>query len=335
MTNIGDVHDRNHMPTTITVRNVNYAFQEGWWKLRVSGVRGHSRNGEVLKMPGPVITTYLHPMERVLFDPLRDANPVFHLMEFFWMIAGQDDVAWLSQFNSRISEYADDGVIHGAYGHRWRGWFGPDQIQRVIEILIRDPNSRQAVIAMWDPTADLFGDWKDCPCNTHIYFDLSSGRLDMTVCCRSNDMLWGAYGANAVHFSFLQEVIADQVGVEVDVYHQMSNNFHVYPAVAQVSEFLISPPFENYDLYSHRECRIVPILRRDSGEVLEDLYHDALEMIKEGGSEFRTDFCYSVAHPLREAYLLRKAGENYSCWKSMKDCDWKIAFGQWLERRES
>ena len=33
-------------------------------------------------------------------------------------------------------------------------------------------------------------------------------KLCMTVCNRSNDMLWGAYGANVVHMSMLQEFVA-------------------------------------------------------------------------------------------------------------------------------
>ena len=183
------------------VRNVNDAFSEVWhWLPKVSTTET-SRNGPVMVADEPVITEYLCPTERILWNARRDANPVFHLMESLWMIAGADHVDWLSQFNSRMKEYAEsDGRIHGAYGARWHL-----QIPGLIQMLKTKPDTRQAVLQMWDWTRDLFGDWKDRPCNTHIYFDRRHDALNMTVCCRSNDSLWGAYGANAVHFSMLQE----------------------------------------------------------------------------------------------------------------------------------
>jgi hypothetical protein len=52
--------------------------------------------------------------------------------------------------------------------------------------------------------------------------------LDLTVCCRSNDAIWGAHGANAVHFSVLQEYLAARIGVGVGTMYQWSNNYHAY-----------------------------------------------------------------------------------------------------------
>jgi thymidylate synthase len=133
-------------------------------------------------MADPVITTYLRPQERVLFNELRDANPIFHLVEALWMLASLSDVEFLLPFNSTYGRYAEpDGNIHGAYGRRWRTHFGVDQIWGVIAALRRDPTTRQAVMAMWDPAADLNADVKDRPCNTTIYFDGRQGRLNMTV----------------------------------------------------------------------------------------------------------------------------------------------------------
>ena len=44
---------------------------------------------------------------------------------------------------------------------------------------------------------------------------IKNGRLQMTVHCRSNDIIWGTYGANAVHFSILQEYVAARIGVDL------------------------------------------------------------------------------------------------------------------------
>jgi hypothetical protein len=80
---------------------------------------------------------------------------------------------------------------------------------------------------MWSPK-DLNWDSKDIPCNTQIYFRVRDSKLDMTVTCRSNDMLWGAYGTNCVHFAFLQEYIAAMTELDIGSLYQYSNNFHAY-----------------------------------------------------------------------------------------------------------
>ena len=105
----------------IKVRNVGHAFGEGFWHMRLLGpeCRQESRNGPVLVSPGPVLTEYEFPMERVLINPRRDANPVFHLMEAIWMIAGGRDVSFLLPFNEKFGQYAEpDGNVWGAYGYR-------------------------------------------------------------------------------------------------------------------------------------------------------------------------------------------------------------------------
>lgn len=292
----------------------------------------------MLVMPAPVMTTYLRPEQRVLFNPVRDANPVFHLMESIWMLAGRNDVDFLLPFNSKYSYYADDGVVHGAYGHRWRGFGGHDQILEIASLLKRDRGSRQAVMAMWDPgQEDLTGKWKDRPCNTHIYFDCRGGRLNMTVCCRSNDMIWGAYGANVVHFSILQEVIAVAVGIPMGEYRQFSNNFHVYTDVPMVKQFLDNPPFDRYDHYNTViGAKPFPIMA--PGENLPKFLEECEDFCDNTKTHFDNDFLTRVAQPLRAAYINRKSGKDDN-WRNFlheipSNNDWKIAFNEWVARRE-
>jgi len=317
---------------TITARNVNTAFADAWHYLRVSGVKENSRNGPVLVAPGPVVTTYLHPQQRVLFNPQRDANAVFHLMEALWMLAGESDVQWLKQFSSNIATYAEpDGHIHGAYGARWRNWFVDgeyDQLHVIIEMLRRDPTTRQAVLQMWDPGSDLEGDWRDRPCNTAVYFDGRGGRLNMTVTCRSNDILWGCYGANAVHFSVLQEVVAHGADLPLGVYRQFSNNWHAYTGNPMVQQFLDMPPFEEHDYY--RESTVaLPLLQ--PGERYQDFLLDCENLVS-SYSTMKTEFMQRVALPLRDAYLARREGEAIN-WRELPECDWTLAFCDWCNRR--
>ena len=82
---------------------------------------------------------------------------------------------------------------------------------------------------MWDAWEDLDRKGKDVPCNMIATVQRDSeGALDLTVFCRSNDIIWGCYGANAVHFSFLLEYLARRIGCPVGTYHQVSVNWHAY-----------------------------------------------------------------------------------------------------------
>ena len=66
----------------LVVRNVNQAFSEIFWKLKVLNLQPEqTRNGPAIVHPEMVTTVYTCPSERVLFHAGRDANPIFHLME--------------------------------------------------------------------------------------------------------------------------------------------------------------------------------------------------------------------------------------------------------------
>jgi hypothetical protein len=222
----------------INARNAHEALVKGIRYLTQSGVKRDSRNGPVYQSPVPVATVYSHPFEYVVFWPQRDCNPFFHLFESLWMLAGRNDVASVARYAKRMKEFSDDGLtLHGAYGHRWRHWGatidgmnrGTDQLFFVIEALKKNPDDRRAVIEMWDAARDLGRNGKDVPCNLTITFQVRpSGHLDMVVFNRSNDIIWGAYGANAVHMAVLQEFIAYETGYAVGTYTQISVNYHGY-----------------------------------------------------------------------------------------------------------
>jgi thymidylate synthase len=220
----------------IRAPHVDDALILGLQHLADAGVLEDSARGPVIVAATPVTTVFIHPLNNASLCPIRDANPFFHLIEALWMLSGQSDARMLDPyikgFSARVAEDDSDGYDHGAYGWRWRSTFGFDQIERIVQMLKDDPTTRQAVLQMWDcgmDSHDLTGNWKDRPCNTHVYFRVLAGEyLDMTVCNRSNDIIWGAYGANAVHFSFLLQYMASRLGLKANAYYQISNNYHAY-----------------------------------------------------------------------------------------------------------
>lgn len=337
--------------------SVSEALNEALYKVQQVGIREDSRNGAVLVMPTPVTTVYYKPQNRVLFSPMRDANPFFHLFESLWMLGGRNDLLFPMLFNKRFREYSDDGSsIWGAYGWRWRKFFGYDQLEAIALELKRNPNSRRAVLSMWNAadldertgpnggsSSDLFvaiDGGKDVPCNTHAYFDCRGGVLNMTVCNRSNDMLWGCYGANAVHFSILQEYMAAKIGVPMGVYRQVSNNLHLYTDIVSEDTILhLADDALRTCRYTttHKDCGTMPLI-----DCSLDLWHVDLEYfltrngIHNEHSKWHSKFIGEVAVPM---YLAHDAWRNKQYDEAVEHAsrivawDWRIACLEWLDRR--
>lgn len=323
-----------------------------------------SRVGEVLQIPEPVILTYADPRKRVLFNQARDANPFFHVYESLWMLAGRNDIASLDYYSSGYSKQVDDGngIANGAYGYRWRNFSIPDapqiskdgcnvdQLDVLIEHLKRKPESRRAVLQMWNCEDDLLKleTSKDVCCNTCVYFSIQTGEgfpsqvprwLDMTVSNRSNDLIWGALGANYVHFSFLQEYMACALGLEVGVYNQISNNLHVYTERWKPEEWLAEygteaewryvPEFTYFPLVSNRE--------RFDQEVCSFVEtHSATDTGLESNVLWSEPFLRYVAYPMMMAFHFHKDRKYEGAleWvNAIEATDWQWAARNWLKKR--
>ena len=327
----------------INAENVNDAMDQGLRLMKAEGVAVPSRNGMTLELPAPVTTVYKNPAQRVLISSARDANPFFHLMESLWILAGRDDVKFLSEFNKRMVDFSDDRIVFNApYGHRVRKAFGQDQLQRVIDILTNDPNSRQAVCQIWD-SADLSKDTRDKACNMSIVFRMRKQRLDMTVYNRSNDMIWGAYGANVVQFSMIQEYVAASLDVDMGTYSQVSNSFHVYTEGAAGNVYnRTNAVFQgNYNPYEYcsRLVTMSPAGMRLFNQDLSwffELYDDfGLDGITNSTNWYSEYFVYLVL-PMLQVYSLHKAMGPTEASKDLDIIladDWRMACGTWLETR--
>lgn len=256
------------------------------------------------------------------------------------MLAGRDDLAFPHYFNSKFDRFSDDGkTIYGAYGARWRRVLGVDQLKEIIRLLKTDPLSRRAVLTMWSPVKDLFSGLNkaDIPCNTNAYFQVIDGALQMTVCCRSNDILWGAYGANAVHFSVLQEYLAAAIGVGVGSYVQFSNNMHIYTEVLNpLTDFskmdrLLSTE-DPYYLGEAAPGKLCSVAIREWDTDLERFMSDPA-----GDCAYRDPFFNDVAAPMYAAWRDRKQHRNSgrSAAAAISASDWRRACLEWIDRREA
>jgi thymidylate synthase len=325
----------------ITARNVHDALPKALRELHVYGVRRDSRNGPVIVFPEPVTTVYEKPLERVLFYPERDANPFFHFAESLWMLAGRNDVAFLAKFVPSIKNYSDDGeVFRGAYGHRWRKAFGVDQLPLVIEALKKDRNDRRQVVVM-SHACDLEGQEtnKDVPCNTQAMFSVHhSGQVDMLVTNRSNDMIWGCYGANAVHFSYLHEFVAAGIGLPVGYYRQMSNNLHAYDNEVFAK---VQPLLSDETINPYANGHLEPVTHRPLMSCSYQEWTEQLEVFLVRGAVAGMDpFFRRVAGPIlraHAAYSLKKDRDRFNNAQdellACTDTAWRKACMEWVTRR--
>lgn len=343
-------------PHTIVAHNPDQALADGLEWLRARGEINDSRNGRVAVSPVPVITAYPHPSQRVMRSPARDANPFFHLFESLWMLAGRNDVAKIAVFAKQMEAFADDGLQWGAYGYRWREFFAFDQLVEIIELLRRDRKTRRAVMTMWAPNGDLVASEgvggvgaKDVPCNTQVYFDASRDVLNMTVTNRSNDIVWGAYGANLVHMSVMMEFVASAVGVPMGTYYQFSNNYHAYidrPDVQRLLDTNADPdaPGEWRVLFKPEPCYSVeggltpfPLMVRDGDwrQWLRDCERFVDAPLD--NRKYNDSFFNYVAAPLVAAHAAYKRDELDLALREASHivaADWRLAATEWLLRRQ-
>jgi len=315
--------------------NVNELFTDMLWRFKTSGIEVQTRNGPAIRIDEPVLTTIIEPTERVLFFDKRDANPIFHLMESIWMLAGRNDVAFLEQFNSTIKQFSDDGeTFNAAYGHRMRKHFGFDQLKEVIKHLKKDTASRQAVIQLWD-ASDFNKSTKDKACNLQIVFAIVNGCLDITIFNRSNDFWWGYCGANPVHFSIIQEFVAIALEVPVGQYFTASNNLHLYTKLYNAQPYLENPPSaEVFDAYSNGIVKPSILYHGDWELFLLECESFCNDPFKKGG--FVNPFFEFVAQPMAMVSYERKnkISDGKAWAEKISASDWKLATQQYIMNRE-
>lgn len=332
----------------LKVRNVHEALPRALKLIEQTGVARGSRNGPVLL--GPSVTTiYERPTELVLFWPERDANPFFHIYEALWMLQGRNDVQPLVRYAKNILNYSDDGLtLFGAYGHRWKH-LKFDQLQIIARRLKADPDDRRSVLQMWSAAMDLDGVGKDHPCNLIATFQRGlQGELNLTVFCRSNDIIWGCYGANAVHFGMLLEYMALAIGCPVGTYTQISVNWHVYTGnpIWEATR-LLRPDTAGFVANPYAAGQVYPTPMATAGDVervdelIADLLADADSgfLFEGGGDGPEEPWARMVYHVLLAHHRYKTQG-----WRQGMDVlieadariprnDWIMAGAEWLQRR--
>ena len=121
--------------------------------------------------------------------------------------------------------HGGDNIVNSNYG--WQ-WGRNNQLDKTIEQLKKNPDTRQAWISIFDgKEKDQYQ--YDTPCTLAIGFDTDTSHdfLDMTVLMRSNDLVYG-FCNDQYCFSKLQELVATELGMKVGTYYHFVHDMHIY-----------------------------------------------------------------------------------------------------------
>jgi thymidylate synthase len=150
------------------------------------------------------------------------------LGETLWYLAKTNRLDFIAYYLPRYRKSSDDNrTLYGAYGPRlFRKRGKVDQIRGIIDLLKRKPNTRQAVIQLFD-AEDIIAPHKDIPCTCTLQLMIRGSRLHMLANMRSNDAYLGL-PHDVFAFTFLQEIIARSIGVKLGLYKHVVGSLHLY-----------------------------------------------------------------------------------------------------------
>ena len=312
-----------------------------------------SRVGKTREMLMATITIR-HPEHRCYVLPYRNDNIFAKIAETCWVLAGRNDVAWLSRYLPRATDYSDDGKVWRAgYGARMRhyGHTDVDQLANIVAMLQRDRYTRRAVMSFWNPVED-YGDSKDYPCNDFIQAIIRKDNHDvdtlyLTVTQRSSDILWGFSASNTFEFTILQTLLAHWLSCAIGTLTYNITSLHVYDRHYSRLDKIIKA-YTYSSIYEHNlpiaGCNIssepcdslakfdtcLPIFF-DREAMLPDLPNLDVDLLLHDNFLLR---CLDML----QAYKLwcvskpNLSGDLIDCLSAMPDDDWKLAAIEYIAR---
>lgn len=144
-------------------------------------------------------------------------------LEALQLISGLSTPDLIVAASPAFANYREvDGQFWGAYGERVH-----NQVQSVVNKLHQDPDSRQAVLTLWDPALDNTPGKKDYPCTVAMNFRIRNGALNLSVVMRSNDV-WLGTTYDIFQFTQLQMTVARMLQVDVGTYAHTAWSLHIY-----------------------------------------------------------------------------------------------------------
>lgn len=236
-----------------------------------------------------------NPRERLLYSKVRKHNYTYASAEFLWYMAGTNQLDFIAHYLPNMADYSDDGkTVNSAYGYRIFGKHNhfPNQWLNVINLLKRDPESRQAIMTI-HYQQDIGKITKDVPCTMNLHFIIRENKLNFLVQMRSNDAYMGLI-YDVFSFTLLQEHMVNCLRMadpdlfsklELGTYIHKSDSMHLYERNLEGVNYLlrekmstlkdiILPKTELFLSFNglHELCRSEQSLRNYKVRIDSDLY---------------------------------------------------------------
>ncbi len=204
-------------------KNASEAFDYLYIKIKNTGI--DFDNTKALFNVG----FYLNrPQETYIKSGFRKWSKEYAQAEWQWYLSHDRRVKTLGEIYGKVpdiwSMMADEnGEVNSNYGWQWQR---EGQLDKVIEKLKSNPNTRHAAISIYDGK-EINKYSKDTPCTYAVQFTIIDEKLNMSVYMRSND-LWFGFCNDQYQFSMLQQRVATELGIEVGWYYHHAHNMHLY-----------------------------------------------------------------------------------------------------------
>lgn len=122
------------------------------------------------------------------------------------------------------------GSLGNVYGAQWRSWPAADggtidQVQKVIQSIKENPNSRRHIVSAWNP--DEIDEMALPPCHTLFQFYVVDGKLSCQLYQRSADVFLGV-PFNIASYALLTHLVAHETGLEVGEFVHTLGDAHLY-----------------------------------------------------------------------------------------------------------
>jgi thymidylate synthase len=193
-----------------------------------------SPRGLLTREVRPLSFTLTNPLNRAVTLKERKMNHAFGLIEALQFTSGTTNGAQQIRYNSNIKNWVDpiSGEIEAAYGV-----LTAPQVPYVIETLTKDPDSRQAILSIYNGQLHQ-RPMLNVPCTCTLQFFLRQGALELVVYMRSNDVWWGT-PYDVFQFTAMQEMIACALGARLGKYTHTAGSSHVYEPFFESAATLI------------------------------------------------------------------------------------------------
>lgn len=158
---------------------------------------------------------------------IRDISKSYICGELLWYALGRNDVEFINKFAGLWGRISDDGVTsYSAYGDIVFARHGFNQVEKIIQLLCSDPESRRAVINFNVPNENVIKT-KDEICTIALQFLIRNGRLHCTAIMRSNDV-WYGLPYDTIFFTELTKYIARRLNIPYGTYTHTVVSLHAY-----------------------------------------------------------------------------------------------------------